>query len=1188
MMDAAMNDQNEVVSDASWINPLENLLQEDEANRRRALDLSSFIVEAPAGAGKTELLTQRFLRLLATVDEPEEIIAITFTRKAAGEMRQRIQDSLNAAHSGKLPDAAHKRITFNLAREALARSATRGWQLITTPGRLRLTTIDALCASLARQMPLLSRFGAQPGVVEDAQPYYLDAARRALDHLEDEDAHAEDVATALGYLDNDVTRLVNLLADMLARREQWREIAELARPEVAIDAAINALVDEELLKIAGALDDAWQMRLMPLARFAAAQLGSLPEVSGVPDEHVLLDWTSPLPPERAKLSAWRALAALLLTKEGAPRKTVTVKNGFPPAKEFKAQKEAMLAFLAALDTEQIAALQRIGDLPCAEHAQDAVIKALVGLMKLAAAELWLVFRERGEVDFSELSTRAIAALGEEDAPSDLSFRLDYRVRHLLVDEFQDTSPLQIELLQRLTAGWQAGDGRTLFAVGDPMQSIYRFRRADVGLFLRVAQQGIGNIKLDALRLSRNNRSCPAVVDWINAHFPSVFPGHDDPLRGEISYRPFVATREALPDAGVHVHLLAEQPAATQAQVAKDEARKIIALIKDEWQQDSKREIAVLVRARNHLTALVTALRQETGWRFSAVDIEPLVGRQSVQDLIALTRALHHRGDRLNWLAILRAPWCGLTLADLFALAGDDHTATVWSLMNDAVRVARLSEAGQARVQFMRAILQDALAGQGRQRRRVWVEDVWRQLGGPQCLATHLRQDAQAFFDRLDKLDAAGRFTADSLETDMAALYAAADAEADGRLQLMTVHKSKGLEFDTVILPALHKMPSGRDTLLLAWDSFALSMGERLIAAPVNVRRADKTEPTVYDFLQKLEKERSSNEDARVLYVAATRAVRRLHLIGGVWMKKAEGERALSGALDMGGFDTPSNDSSLGLLWPTISAVKSAADVDIIAIDQAVEEPEAGDLATFVPQLVRQKHLPAIVKKMDGELDDDMDDERGRGIDKALADVQTGKQLLASGEAADPFAAALGTLTHALLEQMSHDVDAWHAARLNAIQPAAERWLTSRGWPLADAIAGAVKVMAMLHTTLASEAGRWVLTQHEGAAAEWVLSSASDSSKVGAGDTPHNKSPGGMANSVETRVVDRTFVDNGTRWIIDYKTADLGETATDAQFAAHAARFQPQLARYGRLFANEALHQQLAIFYVAHGRLILLE
>ncbi|MFA4970790.1 MAG: UvrD-helicase domain-containing protein, partial [Sulfuritalea sp.] len=131
---------------------MSELLREDEANRRRALELDSFIVEAPAGAGKTELLTQRYLRLLATVHEPEEIIAITFTNKAAGEMRQRIADSLALARQPGMPEAAHKRVTCELARAALARSSELGWQIETQPGRLRLTTIDALCASLARQM----------------------------------------------------------------------------------------------------------------------------------------------------------------------------------------------------------------------------------------------------------------------------------------------------------------------------------------------------------------------------------------------------------------------------------------------------------------------------------------------------------------------------------------------------------------------------------------------------------------------------------------------------------------------------------------------------------------------------------------------------------------------------------------------------------------------------------------------------------------------------------------------------------------------------------------------------------------------------------------------------------------------------------------------------------------------------
>lgn len=1161
---------------------IDALLREDEDNRRRALEMDSFIVEAPAGAGKTELLTQRFLRLLATVDEPEEIIAITFTRKAAGEMRQRIQESLHAAHAGVMPDAAHKRITFDLACKALARSAECGWQLETQPGRLRLTTIDALCASLARQMPLLSRFGAQPGVAEDARHHYIEAARRALDHLEDNDAHAQKVAIVLGYLDNDVTRLVNLLSDMLARREQWREIAQLEQPEAAIEDAVCALVNEELALIATTLNDAWQNRLMPLARFAAVRLAQSDDQSGEESAtriQRLQDWAEPLLPDVTQLADWRALAALSLTQKNEPRKTVTVKNGFPADKEFKAQKDAMLAFLAALDSAVVTALQRIRDLPQVEHAgehsQDEIIQALVGLMKLAAAELWLVFRENGEVDFGELSARAITALGDEFDPTDLGLRLDYRIRHLLVDEFQDTSPMQIELLKRLTAGWQPNDGRTLFAVGDPMQSIYRFRKADVGLFLHVAKTGIGGLPLTLLRLSRNNRSCPAVVDWINAHFPPVFPAADEPLRGEIAYRPFVATRETLPQAGVSVHLVAVDQSADGETVARHEAQKMIALISEEWRQDPQRQIAVLVRARDHLAALVTALRQHTDWHFSAVDIEPLVGRQIVQDLIALTRALHHRGDRLNWLAILRAPWCGLTLADLFALAGDDHTATIWSLMNDARRVARLSADGQLRVQFMQSVLTGALAGQGRQRRRAWVENVWQQLGGPQCLISenaqaNRLQDAHAFFNRLDTLDAAGRFAVDSLEDDMAALFAAVDAAADGRLQLMTIHKSKGLEFDTVILPGLHKKSSGRDAPLLAWDTFALTSGERLVAAPVNARRANKAEPTVYDFLQKLEQERKSNEEARVLYVAATRAVRRLHLVAGVWAGK-EGTPG-----DGAELAPPLAGTPLGRLWPTLSASKlSLGEEDRSAVvqnvwanasdfDTDVASDVASDLATFVPQLVRQKNLPVRMLKPDSSV--------LSALSPPLTPPNT-TDTFAQETTTDALAAALGTLTHACLEQMAGQVDVWDEARLNGLQPAAESWLASRGWAPAEASRGAARVVAMLRTAVTSEAGRWLLAAHENAAAELALS------KVGATDTAES------LGSMETRVVDRTFTDSGVRWIIDYKTADLGPQPSEAQFAAHAERFRAQLERYSHLFKGENLPQQLGIFYVAHGRLV---
>jgi ATP-dependent exoDNAse (exonuclease V) beta subunit len=1122
------------------------LLLDDEDNRRRALALDSFIVEAPAGAGKTELLTQRYLRLLAVVDAPEEIVAITFTNKAAGEMRQRIAESLDRARAGTLPEQPHKRITFELARAALARSGERDWQIETQPGRLRLTTIDALCASLARQMPLLSRFGAQPAVADDAKRHYEEATRRALDHLEDQGdqgenggrEHADAVAIALAHLDNDVARLARLLAEMLAKREQWREIYGLDHPESAIGEALREMVAEELARIAVVLDAGWQRQWMPLARYAADNLGG----------GRLADWVDPLTVASEELPRWRALADFLLTKEGTARKTVTVNNGFPAGKEFKAQKDAMLAGLAALDARAVAALQRLRELPAPDHDDDDVVRALARLMKLAAAELWLVFREAGEVDFGELAARAIAALGDELDPTELGLRLDYRIRHLLIDEFQDTSPTQIDLLERLTAGWQPDDGRTLFAVGDPMQSIYRFRKADVGLFLRVAETGIGALRLSPLRLSRNNRSCPDVVDWINACFPAVFPAADDPLRGEIRYREFVATRESLPQAGVSVHpVLAEKGEGAVA--ARAEAQQIIALIEAEWRADPTRDIAVLVRARDHLAALVAAIRRHgAGWRFSAVEIEPLAGRQAVQDLISLTRALHHRADRVHWLAILRAPWCGLCLADLHALAGDDRHSTIWALINDAERIERLSADGRRRLVHVREVLAEALAGQGRQRRRRWVEDAWKKLGGPRCLGgANEMSDAQAFFNRLDALDAAGRFVLDSLEDDMGRLFAAPDAQADGRLQLMTVHKSKGLEFDTVILPGLHREPLARDTPLLAWDSFPLAMGERLVAAPVNRRSGNKSgEPTVYDFLQRMERERSRNEEARVLYVAATRAVRRLHLVGVAFRD------------EQGSLVAPRAASPLARLWPAVEAVFDAAIAVTCprsGIPGTQSEPAPtfvpdGELKDFVPQLMRLK-APVVPPEW---------------CAPALPSPPAGSHE----ETADPLAAAVGTLTHAVLELIAADPEAWSVACVGERQPGFERWLTSRGWSAADARSGASRAAAMLATTLASADGQWVLRRRTDASAELALA------RVGAGGT------------AETRVVDRCFVENGVRWIIDYKTVDLGAAADGVRLQAHAARYQPQLESYAALFADEGLPRRLAVFYVAHGVLASLE
>jgi ATP-dependent exoDNAse (exonuclease V) beta subunit len=1094
----------------------DELLALDAASRQRALEPGSFIVEAPAGAGKTELLTQRVLMLLGRVDEPEEIVAITFTNKAAAEMRHRIIEALQRAAKGDVPAEPHKRITYDLATAALAASTRLGWNLLDHPGRLRVTTIDAFCAGLARQMPVLSRFGAQPRTVEDARRHYDDAARRALAWLEDEGEHSEAVALALAHVDNDAARLAALLADMLARRDQWLRHALQSQPSQYAESGLRELVVRDVARALLALPGRTQEALMPIARFAAGNL---------PDDHALAplrDWQRALPAEPEELPMWRAVTVLLLTEQDTPRKALNKNLGFPP-KVADTQKQALLEIIDALSAGDVAALAQLRRLPepCYTEDEWATVTALATLLKLAAGELWGVFHAAGEVDFIEIAGRALQALGSAEAPTDLALSLDYRIRHLLVDEFQDTSPTQVELLQKLTGDWQPDDGRSLFLVGDPMQSIYRFRKADVGLFLTAARVGIGTVPLERLSLYRNNRSCAPVVEWVNATFEHVFPARDDAAAGAIAYRTFAAAHAPMPGAGVTMHGLV----ATRGESEEIEAERILAIVTAERAADAARKVAVLVRARTHLDALVASIRRlRPELRFTAVEIESLAARQPVQDLLALTHALYHRADRVNWLAILRAPWCGLSLADLHALAAADFNAAIWSLLNDAERVAGLSADGQLRLAHVRTAMAEALRQQGRQSPARWVKGAWLALGGPACLANETElADCEAFFDLVERLDAAGRFSPEQLKKDVVRLYGAPDATADGTLQFMTLHKAKGLEFDTVILPGLHRKPGSGDPPLMLWEEVILDgLEEHLIAAPLK-QRGQKDVVTPYDYLAALERNRAANEAARVLYVGATRAIRHLHLVG-LANRNAKGE-----------IKAPPN-TFLDLLWPAVADR---------FVDGANAEPAAAELPAFVPKLLRIAEPAVIDLPVHAPV--------------AAEEVEQGAEDEETGQSLD---ALVGSLAHLYLEMIANDgLAAWPVERVGKLRAAMETWLSQQGCGDRDAALGAERVVGILATTLASEQGRWVLQAREGAAAELALA------RVSHGDTPLS-------------VVDRTFVEAGTRWVIDYKTA-----RPEGDLAGHAERYRPQLARYAELFADEGRPIRAAIFYAALGKLI---
>src|SRR5262249_28582051 len=148
----------------------------------------------------------------------------------------------------------------------------------------------------------------------------------------------------------------------------------------------------------------------------------------------------------------------------------------------------------------------------------AAIEALSRVLRAAAVQLQAEFAAVGRVDHTYVAGAAREALMDGGLPTDLALRAGLSLRHILVDEFQDTSLAQFDLLEFLTASWEEGDGRTLFVVGDPMQSIYQFREAEVGLFLRARDHGIGNVRLEPMQLTRNFRSTPSLIVWTNDTF----------------------------------------------------------------------------------------------------------------------------------------------------------------------------------------------------------------------------------------------------------------------------------------------------------------------------------------------------------------------------------------------------------------------------------------------------------------------------------------------------------------------------------------------------------------------------------------------------------------------------------------------------------------------------------------------
>jgi ATP-dependent exoDNAse (exonuclease V) beta subunit len=840
----------------------------DQKQRDQALNISdSFIVQAPAGSGKTELITQRYLKLLGSADVPENILVMTFTNRAVDELKHRIISSLNRA---KLPPPKelHKLKTFDLANKVLEQSNLKEWDLLSHPSRIKILTIDSLSSLIVSRYPSIDQLISPQTMINtyEYEQIYQEAAENTLLLIE-EDEYQASISSVLLYLDNHVDRFYRLIVQMLSKREQWL-------PKLYIEGALDInllemLAQELIVEYLGTLRDA-ASGLLGKPFFNLLEINTRDDVSKI----------NKLPGSTIEdLSDWQTISELLLTKStGNWRKKIDANIGFPV--ELKEEKFVFKEILEGLDSEVEfkKILNNLSNLPSAYFPESTSknINDIAQVLKLSVAELKMIFKEKSLQDFSEVGMQAINALDSREEVSDIALLLDYQVKHLLIDEFQDTSYSQLSLIEKLVDSWQEGDGKSIFFVGDPMQSIYKFRESQVGIFLEVMKNGIGNLKIKSLILSSNFRSNKSIVEKNNKIFSQIFPNQDNLLLGAIHYSESKsASQVGQNDAVTFYPFSADQDF--------EEAEMVVSIIKNSISTNPNHEVAVLVRSRSHLNA-ITLLLQESNINFEALKTEPLRTNLFTRDLLSLTRALLSLADRLAWLSILRAPWCGLNLKDLLAFS-DSIDKTIFSQLIDDDIVKDLSADGAVRSRHLFLAIEEAIYCEGKFSFVERFSYALSQLCNEIELSEQEKSIRSQFLSLLNHCELNQGLDIKTIEMMVKDLFAPSKSAP---IKLMTIHQAKGLEFDTVIIPGLGKKGKSDSLALMQIQEFS---NKNILLAPIKSSYED-SESKTYLYLQYLQKQQTHFELMRVLYVAMSRAKDKIHLLGGV----SKTGKAVSGSL----------------------------------------------------------------------------------------------------------------------------------------------------------------------------------------------------------------------------------------------------------------------------------------------------
>jgi ATP-dependent helicase/nuclease subunit A len=840
------------------------------AQVRAADPATSTWLSANAGSGKTRVLTDRVARLLLEGVRPERILCLTYTKAAAMEMQNRLFERLgqwamkdDAALSAALTDIG----VTGLAPEVLSRARTLFARAIEAPGGLKIQTIHSFCAAVLRRFPLEA--GVSPGFTEIDERVQSRLIADLLDRMAEDPAsqHALDIVAATLSDDDGLLRLARAVAakaDALAEPSDWAAICDWAgiSPETDEQTILATVLEGDEADLAAALAAHLDPEVTTQAKLAA-RLRTMP-------------WAS------MQMSDLEELEATCLTMSGE-------KEGQPKA-------IANVAVRQAMGPDLVAAYDALADrVATARPLRLALLTArrTHALHRFAAAFLPRYAGEkarRGWLDFDDLIRSTRRLLTSRDMAQWVLFRLDGGIDHILVDESQDTSPAQWDIVATLAEEFASGQGaradvaRTIFVVGDKKQSIYSFQGADPEGFDRMrdhfaARHAEAGMPFQPAELVHSFRSAPVILSLVDrvaerAGAPGVGPG--------VWHRAFFDAKPGRVDLWPVV-----DPTTTNAgDIAWDDPQDIVSddhhssilanLIAERiagmlaagepiWHKDGARairpeDILILVQRRSALFRKIIAALKTAGLPVAGVDRAQIAEPLAVRDLIALMRFLALPEDDLSLACVLRSPIAGWSEDALFRLAHPRREGQyLWNALRDRrddwpETVAMLEDL-RDQADFLRPydLLERVLIRHDARLRLIARLGPEAADGIDAMLSQALAYEAMevpsltGFVGWLDS----GQVT---VKRDL--------ARPNGQIRVMTVHGAKGLEAPVVILPdtAIQQGRGGGPRIDLVTPEGGPLVWARTADAPEDVRAALAARAAA-----------EAEERNRLLYVAMTRA-----------------------------------------------------------------------------------------------------------------------------------------------------------------------------------------------------------------------------------------------------------------------------------------------------------------------------